>query len=88
MKPSTRLIILKFKVESWLYYNTPRKVSRLLNIRHPNALPECDNVECDGETCQECCPHDEFDHGICLACDKDCTDDLAGRAESYYEGDR
>lgn len=24
---------------------------------------------CDEETCQECCPHDERDHGICLDCE-------------------
>ena len=23
---------------------------------------------CDEENCQECCPHDERDHGICLDC--------------------
>lgn len=40
------------------------------------------------DKCQECCPHDEYDHGMCLVCDKDCTDDLVGAAEAYYEGDR
>uniref|UniRef100_UPI004029A86A hypothetical protein n=1 Tax=Candidatus Wunengus sp. YC61 TaxID=3367698 RepID=UPI004029A86A len=27
------------------------------------------------------CPHDEHDHGICLECDKDITDDLVAKAE-------
>lgn len=51
--------------------------------------------DCDGEgnlpgggICQECCPHDEYDHGICLDCEKDCTDDLVGAAESAFEGER
>jgi hypothetical protein len=40
------------------------------------------------DKCQECCPHDEHDHGHCLGCDKDITDDLVGAAESYFEGER
>lgn len=24
---------------------------------------------CEEEKCQECCPHDERDHGICLYCE-------------------
>lgn len=31
--------------------------------------------------CQDCCPHDELDHGICLSCGRDCFDDLVDRAE-------
>ena len=27
------------------------------------------------------CEHEELDHGYCLYCGKDCTDDLIGRAE-------
>jgi hypothetical protein len=27
------------------------------------------------------CPHDEHDHGICLHCGKDITDDLVAAAE-------
>lgn len=42
----------------------------------------------DGSGCSECCPHDEHDHGICLNCDKDCTDDLVAQAEYAFEGDR
>lgn len=40
------------------------------------------------EKCQECCPHSEYDHGICYDCGKDCTDDLVGGAEAHFEGDR
>jgi hypothetical protein len=40
------------------------------------------------DKCQECCQHDEHDHGHCLGCGKDCTDDLVGAAEAYFEGDR
>lgn len=43
---------------------------------------------CVVEDDQENCPHDEHDHGICLDCEKDLTDSLAGRAEAFYEGDR
>lgn len=46
---------------------------------------ECNN---ENDECQECCPHDEFDHGHCLCCGKDCTDNLVGAAEAYFEGDR
>lgn len=28
------------------------------------------------------CPHVEHDHGICLECGKDITDDLVSRAEA------
>jgi hypothetical protein len=48
----------------------------------------CPNPECDEETCQECCPHDDHDHGICLDCGLDRTDDLSADAEYEYEGDR
>lgn len=34
------------------------------------------------------CPHDEHDHGICLDCEKDITNDLIGKAEAAFEGDR
>ena len=30
----------------------------------------------------EPCPHDEHDHGICLSCGEDITDDLVGQAEN------
>ena len=35
----------------------------------------------DTDLCQDCCPHDEHDHGICLECAKDIMDDLIDRAE-------
>jgi hypothetical protein len=34
---------------------------------------------------QEECPHNDLDHGICLACGKDCLDDLIDRAEYARE---
>jgi hypothetical protein len=37
---------------------------------------------------QDECPHDENDHGICLDCGEDITQDLVGKAEAFYEGDR
>jgi hypothetical protein len=40
------------------------------------------------DKCQDCCSHDEHDHGVCLDCEKDCTDELVGVAEAHYEGDR
>lgn len=60
---------------------------------YETALSSCSNCGwngeyCEKEDCQECCPHDEYDHGICLGCGKDCTDDLVSAAEYRYEGDR
>lgn len=50
---------------------------------------ECDaELHYEDDVCQECCPHDEHDHGICLDCGKDNTDHFVGMAESYYEGER
>jgi hypothetical protein len=31
---------------------------------------------------EEDCPHDEHDHGICLSCGKDITQDLVAKAEA------
>jgi hypothetical protein len=42
----------------------------------------------DGSGCSACCEHWEHDHGICFDCGKDCTDDLVGRAEAAFEGER
>lgn len=36
----------------------------------------------------EPCEHNEHDHGICLDCGKDITDNLVGAAEARFEGDR
>lgn len=46
----------------------------------------CDDkceIRIDGkwETCPDCCPHDEHDHGYCLECGKNIFDDLVGAAE-------
>lgn len=35
-----------------------------------------------------CCPHDEHDHGICLYCGMDITQDLVAKAEYAFEGER
>lgn len=43
---------------------------------------------CGNDECQKCCPHDEHDHGICLYCGMDVTQDLVARAEYAFEGDR
>jgi len=40
----------------------------------------CDNIEC-----QQCCNHDEFDHGICLYCGLDISADLAARMYDRYK---
>ena len=32
---------------------------------------ETEHDECEEESCQVCCPHDEHDHFICLACGKE-----------------
>jgi Fe2+ or Zn2+ uptake regulation protein len=48
----------------------------------------CEACNNEDEECQECCPHDEHDHGHCLCCGKDRTEALAGAAEYAFEGDR
>jgi hypothetical protein len=53
------------------------------------AYMEC--IECKKEStpeyCQDCCDHNDFceDKRICLICDKDLTEDMAGWAESAYD---
>ncbi len=46
-------------------------------IKNPNATPDCENEDCDGETCASCCDH-EFDMsegGYCInGCDSHYTD--------------
>lgn len=34
------------------------------------------------------CSHEEHDHGICLECEKDITQELVAAAESAFEGER
>ena len=48
----------------------------------------CEECNDQDDTCQECCPHDEHDHGICMDCGKDRTDVFVGAAEAHFEGDR
>lgn len=51
----------------------------------PDGTPGCENPWCDGETCQDCCPHDERDHGICLYCEHDASDDIEACRKSRNE---
>lgn len=44
--------------------------------------------ECGDIDCELCCPHDEFDHGICLGCGADKYEDLSAKAEFALEGDK
>jgi hypothetical protein len=45
-----------------------------------NRKPDCGN--CQKDDCQECCQHDDRDHGICIDCDHDNSED-----GSDYDGD-
>ena len=47
--------------------------------------PEC---PCEDKECQECCPHDEFDHWVCIDCgyEKDPGEDI-DRAMDYFDWD-
>lgn len=38
---------------------------------------------CEEEKCQSCCPHDERDHGICLACEDE--DDGSGDIDRAHD---
>jgi hypothetical protein len=38
------------------------------------------SVQTSDETCQQCCEHNEHDHGICVDCGKDNYEDIAARA--------
>lgn len=55
---------------------------KLAALAHESGEP------CENEKCQECCEHNEHDHGVCMDCEKDITDDLVCAAEYAYEGDR
>lgn len=58
-------------------------------------MEKCMQIQCEdcqdtgelenGEFCQECCEHGDYDHGICGSCGADCYDDLAGRAYDSYK---
>lgn len=42
--------------------------------------------DCGREDCQECCPHDERDHGICLNCaHEEDPGEVIDRAMDYWE---
>lgn len=45
-------------------------------------------IGCNDIKCQECCPHDERDHGICLDCDHEEDPGVAvDRAMDYFDHD-
>jgi Fe2+ or Zn2+ uptake regulation protein len=48
-----------------------------LEFLRQNELAHANGDSCQDSTCQECCPHDEHDHAICIDCGYDMTDDLA-----------
>lgn len=57
--------------------------------REPKMIEQHPDGPCDDTECQLCCEHsDGFDHGICLDCGKDCTEELINRAADYWEGER
>lgn len=61
----------------------------LRSMRSLSACEYCeDGYAPTGEFCQQCCPHDETDHGICLDCGTDRMDSRIMTAESAFEGDR
>lgn len=43
----------------------------------------CGGDNCQAEGCQDCCPHDEFDHYICLDCGYE--KDPGGDIDAAYE---
>lgn len=45
----------------------------------------CDESD---DVCEECCEHEEHDHGYCMDCGADRMDALVGAAEDAWEGDR
>jgi hypothetical protein len=46
-------------------------------------MKECTayNKPCEDQDCQECCPHDDRDHGICLDCEHE---EDPGAAADWY----
>jgi hypothetical protein len=75
------------KPHTWAHVASFRRLEDAERM-YPNAAyfsGHSDECECIGATdfdCLECagCSHDEHDHGICLDCGEDRTDDLAARA--------
>lgn len=49
-------------------------------------MSECNHP--DEDFCEECCTHQELDHGVCCDCEKDMTEHLVAAAEYAFEGDR
>lgn len=41
----------------------------------------CEECKDESDDCQECCPHDDHDHGICIDCGKDNYDSLIGDSD-------
>lgn len=42
---------------------------------------KCENEDCDGETCQACCPHDDINGTHCESCDRDFMGDMIDRMD-------
>ena len=40
---------------------------------------------CEDEECQTCCTHEETDHGVCMSCGYDCSEDIGARAYDRYK---
>lgn len=46
----------------------------------------CGEANCEQEGCQDCCQHDERDHGICLDCGhEEDPGEAIDRAMDYFE---
>jgi hypothetical protein len=56
------------------------------HLKTVEAKLNAEHTPCEESGCQECCEHDEFDHGICLDCgyEKDPGEDI-DRAMDYGE---
>lgn len=59
------------------------------SVHLAEAEKECahwNQVTCEDEKCQECCPHDEWDHDQCMDCEKErCPGIAIDRAMDYLE---
>lgn len=60
------------------------------NIKLVVSCLECEDSQfVEGEPCQECCPHNEFEHFTCLDCGYEkCPGDCIDRAEYYIDPER
>ena len=59
-----------------------------MTIRTQTELHEAGEY-CGHDDCQECCPHDEFDHYICMACGYEkCPGEDIDAAEYAFDTER